>query len=739
MAKGSSFSRRRSIGCLIILVLVLSQSFSVFEVQNAFQVTVPETSNNEHSNDQIQDLGHVSPSEKSAKVTGNSGNLRAKPDEVIPAETSESEPAAGEPVADEPAANEPAAGEPAAGEPAAGEPAADEPAADAQAADAPAADAQAANAPAADAPAADVPEADSSIVHAPPASLIQDEFLENRPENGAPIIILATFSVDATAPLLGMPRKYAEFLTQGSASIDTVHVWNAATHGSDANKFLGSVWKRVAANEGYASVEDIFNFYKTSLREDDVVIFASPSINFLDGRRVFDFAERVRGNLPCEHSSCENVIGWISNSMGNPWQVKEGLVSNDFLPKNGIDVLSKDFDKFAQFAGKTEQAGSASDIMNDDAEAVQFSFSGRQASRIASFIAQASGKPQTISEVPGMLIEQKYHVWRDLGLLSSILKFDTRSGVARFHSMQSQNRYVDIPLLDGDSIFRRPRKERTPQTIWTNFAGREGVFDLQVRYVKELLDQGYISEMHIWDITCLTKEKRPNDKQWYTDRQWLHSLARADPRVKIATPSICKWHVYYEFYASSYMEILDDDVLLKVDDDVVFLDVKGVPSFVDFIRADKDTFFFSATVFNNDVAGARIVKHGLLPAELGPPMWGEPDKIVKMHRWLIDNIDQVLEKTAELRKNGVAEPYTDRCSINFIGLRGAMLQKAKSYVMKNRPDDEHAITTVALAAGEREQVYMGLAVAHATFFTQAHKAPEIIQMYKEALATNKIP
>ena len=104
----------------------------------------------------------------------------------------------------------------------------------------------------------------------------------------------------------------------------------------------------------------------------------------------------------------------------------------------------------------------------------------------------------------------------------------------------------------------------TSRVIFTVFAGRRRFMHILMGYVQPLLQEGVVDEVHIWDYCKVA-----------ADREYLKGLTTsAALRVMTPPPSDLtakfpnKWKGYYAHYAHS---LRDDDLLIKCDDDVVFL------------------------------------------------------------------------------------------------------------------------------------------------------------------------
>lgn len=74
------------------------------------------------------------------------------------------------------------------------------------------------------------------------------------------------------------------------------------------------------------------------------------------------------------------------------------------------------------------------------------------------------------------------------------------------------------------------------------------------------------------------------------------------------------WQEYYDFYGRNSLR---DDVIVKVDDDIVFVDTSRFSVFVDTVRQFViDVFIWSANVINDGKAAVLHNLHGDLPSSV---------------------------------------------------------------------------------------------------------------------------
>ena len=114
------------------------------------------------------------------------------------------------------------------------------------------------------------------------------------------------------------------------------------------------------------------------------------------------------------------------------------------------------------------------------------------------------------------------------------------------------------------------------------FAGREDRMSILMDYLRKAIDKNYIEEIHIWDH-CRAE----------SDREWIKTLQ--NERV-IVRPAVDFFSVY-EYYIHS------DDLFMKLDDDIVYINVEKIPEIFDFLqnKTDEHVMFVSPICMNNPV------------------------------------------------------------------------------------------------------------------------------------------
>ena len=306
--------------------------------------------------------------------------------------------------------------------------------------------------------------------------------------------------------------------------------------------------------------------------------------------------------------------------------------------------------------------------------------------------------------------------------------------------------------------------EQSPKVLYTVFAGRKNRMMLQAPYWKEMIRLGAIHEVHLWNFTS---------RNSHEDVAYLQHLEKKYSFVTIMEPSTVPmeetyehdmnttfrccalehdshgratfdwpgrriYSEYYKYYAVNKY----DGVIIKADDDIVWINETMVKPFAEYIWNHRDIFLLSASVLNQGLCAHYQQKHGAIPKEyLDLPL---PDngmgalhnnatQALMLHRYF-------LESEENRRKFFITEPefysFDYTINVNFFALRGEDFPKAYDLIVQmlyeqKRYYDEGAITWEAIKKGYKEGIYMPLVVSHATFGVQVSVLRDVLTAYVE--------
>jgi hypothetical protein len=178
------------------------------------------------------------------------------------------------------------------------------------------------------------------------------------------------------------------------------------------------------------------------------------------------------------------------------------------------------------------------------------------------------------------------------------------------------------------------------------------------------------------------------------------------------------WKNYYEHYTHKRFE---NDIILKCDDDIVFLDIPKLPGFIDFVRNNNYDLVLANTINNGVSAHIQQNKYGLIPESLMhcemPPgglcgsIWASGEKATILHNYFIDNYKSF---TNHNYGNDII-PVPTRFSINFFGYKGSNWHRIADCYSN---DEAHLTVTFVETKNFVNVLYPNFYVAHLSFWRQ---------------------
>lgn len=179
------------------------------------------------------------------------------------------------------------------------------------------------------------------------------------------------------------------------------------------------------------------------------------------------------------------------------------------------------------------------------------------------------------------------------------------------------------------------------------------------------------------------------------------------------------WKNYYNYYNDKKFE---NDIILKCDDDIVFIDLAKFPKFIEFIKNNNYDLVFANTINNGVSAYFQQNKYNLIPKEhmhleypengFGGSLWKSGSKAENLHNYFIENYKKFLD--CEYDNDFII--INSRFSINFFGFKGKNWYKL---IEAHHKDDEHALTVEYVKKkGFKNVLYSDFYVSHLSFFKQ---------------------
>jgi len=198
------------------------------------------------------------------------------------------------------------------------------------------------------------------------------------------------------------------------------------------------------------------------------------------------------------------------------------------------------------------------------------------------------------------------------------------------------------------------------------------------------------------------------------------------------------WKNYYTHYTNIDYE---NSVILKCDDDIVFIDLLKLPKFIEFVKNSNYDLVFANTINNGTSAYFQQNTFNLIPKELMKfeylrngfgSLWESGKKAEKLHNYFIQNYLSFLNYDY---KDKVIDIDT-RFSINFFGYKGKNWHKICDCYPN---DDEHNLTVnCVLHRNFKNVLYADFYVSHLSFFKQLDELnySDLIEKYNQFYLEN---
>jgi hypothetical protein len=178
------------------------------------------------------------------------------------------------------------------------------------------------------------------------------------------------------------------------------------------------------------------------------------------------------------------------------------------------------------------------------------------------------------------------------------------------------------------------------------------------------------------------------------------------------------WKNYYNYYDNKKFE---NDIIIKCDDDIVFIDLLKLPKFINFIKNNDYDLVFANTINNGVSAYFQQNKYNLIPKELMNleypldgsfgSLWESGKKAEILHDYFIKNYKKFLD----YEYNNEIIPIHTRFSINFFGYKGKNWHKLKDCFN----DDEYNLTVEYVRNRKFNNIlYSDFYVSHLSFYRQ---------------------
>ena len=240
------------------------------------------------------------------------------------------------------------------------------------------------------------------------------------------------------------------------------------------------------------------------------------------------------------------------------------------------------------------------------------------------------------------------------------------------------------------------------------FAGRQKNIEILHSYIELALEKAIINEYHIFDFSRnmndhnflkieyerLSKiyNKKNNIKN---TRIYLHNYYENELIIKLETFQSPNWNPFYKEISENSNE---KDIIIKCDDDILFIDVFNLENIINDRINDRVPFLIHSNCINNGVCAyyqKDIFKNLTENLSIYPKggilgvLFEKPEIAYSMHNEFIN--DMLLSKFSKINKYIIDDVYINtRISINFILIHGS---DAK-YLKDITADDEYQLSSL---------------------------------------------
>lgn len=249
--------------------------------------------------------------------------------------------------------------------------------------------------------------------------------------------------------------------------------------------------------------------------------------------------------------------------------------------------------------------------------------------------------------------------------------------------------------------------------IYTIFCGRKKYLEIQIKYIKKIIFLGLIQEVHLWAFTTN-----------HIDLEYLKELNAIDENIyKIFYPPNPEKRIWYYYYNYYYQNAKDNDIIIKADDDIVYIDITMFKEFIKSINTDA---LYFPNIINNDVCAYYQTKYGIhnlftydVSLEINKigvqhplTLWyTDLSKAIDIHTLFLTN-----QNKFKLNEENLIS-YGNRISINFFAIRGTAIKKYYKNMPLNTSEDESYFAYMPIIF-EKHKINLNMNVVHFQFGPQ---------------------
>lgn len=181
-----------------------------------------------------------------------------------------------------------------------------------------------------------------------------------------------------------------------------------------------------------------------------------------------------------------------------------------------------------------------------------------------------------------------------------------------------------------------------------------------------------------------------------------------------------KWLEYYHHYTQRRYP---NHVIIKCDDDIVFMDTQEFSGFIKRRIENSTSILAFPSIVNNGVCAYHQQQLGLIPRTLSTfpydtlcgKLWENGQLCQNLHEFFIDTCESWLTKARAVNVKTISQPIGDRISINCFAIKSEFL-----YIYQEIGNDDEKELTVTMTQKHSKEHYIDphFTVAHLGFYKQ---------------------
>ena len=234
------------------------------------------------------------------------------------------------------------------------------------------------------------------------------------------------------------------------------------------------------------------------------------------------------------------------------------------------------------------------------------------------------------------------------------------------------------------------------------FLGREKNMIILHKYIEVGLQETILNQYHMFDFSrniqdhIFIKEEYNRLINIYPHRIFLHNSIENYNKLnnKEIKKSLTDWSPFYKTLATKLYD--EKSIIIKCDDDILFIDIYGLKSALEDRWKDKESFLIHSNCINNGLCGYYLRnKFPMLKTQLSiypkggllGVLFEKPELAYAMHLQFLKDINNNISNLNNYIIDDVY--FSNRISINFILIRGSDLK----YLENVSTQDEYELSS----------------------------------------------